>query len=120
MSEETILIVGAGLAGAKAAETLREEGVAGRIARIGDEPELPYERPPLSKQYLTGDAPRDGAHVHPREVYAEREIDLLEGTATGIAAAEHRLALADGRVLSYARLLVATGASPRRPPIPGI
>jgi 3-phenylpropionate/trans-cinnamate dioxygenase ferredoxin reductase subunit len=120
MNEETFLIVGAGLAGAKAAETLRDEGFAGRVVLIGDEAEPPYERPPLSKQYLTGEAPRDGAYVHPRDYYAERGIDLLAGTATGLDAVEHRLALADGRLLAYDRLLVATGATPRRPPIPDI
>jgi 3-phenylpropionate/trans-cinnamate dioxygenase ferredoxin reductase subunit len=120
MSEETFVIVGAGLAGAKAAETLRDEEFEGRVVLIGEEAETPYERPPLSKQYLTGEAPRDGAYVHPREYYAEHRIDLLEGTATALDAVEHRVALADGRVLAYDRLLVATGASPRRPPIPGI
>src|SRR4051812_10230027 len=120
MSEETFVIVGAGLAGAKAAETLREEGFEGRVVLVGDEAELPYERPPLSKQYLTGEAPRDGAHVHPREFYAERDIELMTGTVTELDAVEHRLALADGRGLPYDRLLIATGASPRRPPIDGI
>src|SRR3954468_18954986 len=120
MSEETFLIVGAGLAGAKAAETLRDEGFTGRVVLIGDEAEPPYERPPLSKQYLTGEAPRDGAYVHPREVYAERRIDLVAGTASGLDAVEHRVALADGRTLTYDRVLLATGAPPRRPPIPGV
>jgi 3-phenylpropionate/trans-cinnamate dioxygenase ferredoxin reductase subunit len=120
MTPETFVIVGAGLAGAKAAETLRDEGFAGRLVLVGEEAELPYERPPLSKQYLTGEAERDSAHVHPGEFYAEREVERLEATATVIDAVEHRVALADGRVLAYDRLLIATGASPRRPPIPGI
>jgi 3-phenylpropionate/trans-cinnamate dioxygenase ferredoxin reductase subunit len=120
MSEETFVIVGAGLAGAKAAETLRDEGFAGRLVLAGDEAELPYERPPLSKQYLTGEAERDSAHVHPREFYAERDIELVTAAAAELDAVEHRVALADGRVLAYDRLLIATGASPRRPPIPGI
>jgi 3-phenylpropionate/trans-cinnamate dioxygenase ferredoxin reductase subunit len=120
MNAETFVIVGAGLAGAKAAETLRDEGFEGRLLLVGDEAELPYERPPLSKQYLLGEAPRDGAHVHPREFYAERQIDLVAGTATELDAVEHRLALDDGRVLPYDRLLIATGATARRPPIPGI
>jgi 3-phenylpropionate/trans-cinnamate dioxygenase ferredoxin reductase subunit len=120
MSEETFVIVGAGLAGAKAAETLRDEGFAGRLVLAGDEAELPYERPPLSKQYLTGEAERDSAHVRPREFYAERDIELVTAAAAELDAVEHRVALADGRVLAYDRLLIATGASPRRPPIPGI
>jgi 3-phenylpropionate/trans-cinnamate dioxygenase ferredoxin reductase component len=120
MTPETFVIVGAGLAGAKAAETLRDEGFAGRLVLVGDEAELPYERPPLSKQYLTGEAERDSAQVHPGELYAQRDIDLVTAAATELDAVEHRLALSDGRVLAYDRLLLATGASPRRPPIPGI
>ncbi len=121
MSEETFVIVGAGLAGAKAAETLREDGFGGRVVLVGDEHELPYERPPLSKQYLAGEAERDGAHVHAREFYEEQRIELIAGVAaTGLDTAGHRLALADGRGLSYDRLLIATGATPRRPPIDGI
>ncbi len=120
MTLQTLVIVGAGLAGAKAAETLRDEGFAGRLVLVGDEAELPYERPPLSKQYLTGEAERDSAHVHPREFYAERDVERLTATATELDAVEHRVALSDGRLLPYDRLLIATGASPRRPPIPGI
>jgi 3-phenylpropionate/trans-cinnamate dioxygenase ferredoxin reductase component len=120
MSEETFVIIGAALAGAKAAETLREEGFGGRVVLVGDEPELPYERPPLSKQYLTGEAERDGPQVHPRVFYDEQRIELVRATASAVDAVEHRVALADGRVLSYDRLLLATGAVPRRPPIAGI
>jgi 3-phenylpropionate/trans-cinnamate dioxygenase ferredoxin reductase subunit len=120
MSEETFVIIGAALAGAKAAETLREEGFGGRVVLVGDEPELPYERPPLSKQYLSGEAERDSAHVHPREFYAEHAIELLQATASAVDPVEHRVALADGRLLNYDRLLIATGAVPRRPPIAGI
>jgi 3-phenylpropionate/trans-cinnamate dioxygenase ferredoxin reductase subunit len=118
---ETFVIVGGGLAGAKAAETLREDGFAGRIVLIAAEDELPYERPPLSKGYLLGSAPREEAYVHPREFYGEHEIELLTGVAaTAVDAGEHSLALADGRTLGYDKLLIATGAQPRRPPIPGI
>jgi 3-phenylpropionate/trans-cinnamate dioxygenase ferredoxin reductase subunit len=118
---ETCVIVGGGLAGAKAAETLRAEEFAGRVVLIGDESELPYERPPLSKGYLLGSAAREEAHVHPREFYAEREIELLTGVAaTALDPAGYRLTLADGQELTYARLLLATGAVPRRPPLPGI
>jgi NADPH-dependent 2,4-dienoyl-CoA reductase/sulfur reductase-like enzyme len=117
---ETFVIVGGGLAGAKAAETLREEGFAGRVVLIGDESELPYERPPLSKGYLLGSAAREEALVHPGEFYAEQDIELLTGVAaTAVDVVEHRLALADGRQLSYDRLLLATGAEPVRLPIPG-
>jgi 3-phenylpropionate/trans-cinnamate dioxygenase ferredoxin reductase subunit len=117
----TFVIVGAGLAGAKAAQTLREQGFDGRLVLVGDEHELPYERPPLSKQYLSGEAPRDGAHVHAREFYAEQEIELAAGVAvSALDPGDHRVTLADGRAMSYDRLLIATGSVPRRPPIPGI
>lgn len=115
------VIAGAGLAGAKAAETLREEGFAGRVVLLGAELELPYERPPLSKGYLAGEGARADAHVHPPGFYADRDIELLSGVvATGLDAGGHRLALADRRTLRYDRLLIATGAVPRRPPLEGI
>jgi 3-phenylpropionate/trans-cinnamate dioxygenase ferredoxin reductase component len=72
----THVIVGAGLAGAKAAEALREEGFEGSIVLVGDEPELPYERPPLSKDYLRGESPREKARVHPDDFYSTNRIDL--------------------------------------------
>ena len=118
---KTFVIVGAGLAGAKAAETLREEGFDGRIVLIGEEPELPYERPPLSKKYLTGDAPREDAHVHADGFYAEHGIEFEAGVpATGLDVEAHRVDLADGLSVAYDRLLIATGSVPRRPPIEGI
>src|SRR5436190_2206755 len=120
MSEETFVIIGAALAGAKAAETLREEGFGGRVVLVGAEAELPYERPPLSKQYLTGEAERDSAHVHPREFYDEQRIELVQAEAKALDVVEHRVALHDGRELRYDRLLLATGAVPRRPPLEGI
>jgi 3-phenylpropionate/trans-cinnamate dioxygenase ferredoxin reductase component len=117
----TFVIVGGGMAGAKAAETLREEGFEGRVVLLGTEDELPYERPPLSKGYLAGAEPREGAQVHPREFYADNTIELLTGTtATELDVAEHTITLDDGRSLTYDRLLIATGAVPRRPPIDGI
>src|SRR5919106_4532612 len=76
----THLIVGAGLAGAKAAEALRDEGFGGHIVLIGDEPELPYERPPLSKGYLRGESPREAARVHPDGFYSENAIELRVST----------------------------------------
>src|SRR3954452_20212291 len=79
---DTFVIVGAGLAGAKAAETLREEGFDGRVVLLGAEPHRPYERPPLSKDYLRGEAERDGAFVHEAGFYDEKDIDLR--TSTGV------------------------------------
>ena len=120
VDRETFIIAGAGLAGAKAAETLREEGFDGRVVLVGAEPELPYERPPLSKAYLAGKAARDDAHVHPADFYAAHDVELMLGvTATGLDVEAHRLELAGGESLRYDRLLLATGAVPRRPPIPG-
>ena len=76
---QTFAIVGAGLAGAKAAETLREEGFDGRLVLLGAEPERPYERPPLSKEYLRGEAEREQAYVHEAGFYADHEIELRVG-----------------------------------------
>ncbi len=114
------VIAGASLAGAKAAETLREEGFGGPLVLIGEETERPYERPPLSKDYLLGKAERETIYVHPQPWYAEHDVDLRLGArVTGIDPAAHEVRLADGSRIGYARLLLATGSSPRRLPIPG-
>jgi 3-phenylpropionate/trans-cinnamate dioxygenase ferredoxin reductase subunit len=114
------VIVGASLTGAKAAETLRDEGFDGRLLLIGDEPERPYERPPLTKDYLRGDAPREQAYVHPDFFYGARDIELMTGTTvTAVHPRRSRLTLDDGRELSYDRLLLATGAEPNRIRVPG-
>jgi 3-phenylpropionate/trans-cinnamate dioxygenase ferredoxin reductase component len=116
----TFVIVGASLAGAKAAETLREEGFDGRVVLIGSEPERPYERPPLTKDYLRSEAPREQAYVHPDSFYAEHEIELITGTAvTGLDPGRSQVTLEDGRELGYERLLLTTGAEPRRLSLPG-
>ena len=117
---EPFVIIGAGLAGAKAAEALREAGHTGPVTLIGEEAEAPYERPPLSKDYLTGAAAREKMLVHPHPWYAEHDIDLLpDTTAAGIDPARCTVALADGRAVGYERLLLATGARPRRLAVPG-
>ncbi|QIY54266.1 FAD-dependent oxidoreductase [Streptomyces sp. RPA4-5] len=114
------LIAGAGLAGAKAAETLRKEGFDGPLVLVGDEHERPYERPPLSKGYLLGTAERESAYVHPPEWYAEHDVDLRLGQAvTALDPAGHEVTLADGSRLGYAKLLLATGSTPRPLPVPG-
>ena len=114
------VIVGAGLAGAKAAETLRDEGFDGRVVLIGDEPERPYERPPLSKGYLQGSSARDDARVHPPGFYSDRRIELRTRTTVGrVDTAERTVHLRGGERLRYDRLLIATGAEPRRLPVPG-
>jgi 3-phenylpropionate/trans-cinnamate dioxygenase ferredoxin reductase subunit len=119
-AQDTFVIVGAGLAGAKAAETLREEGFGGRVVLVGAEPERPYERPPLSKQYLLGAAERDSAFVHHEGWYAEHDVDLRTGVrATRLDPVAHRLELDTGEQLGYRKLLLATGSSARRLPLPG-
>jgi 3-phenylpropionate/trans-cinnamate dioxygenase ferredoxin reductase subunit len=116
----TFVIVGAGLAGAKAAETLRAEGFDGRLLLLGEEAERPYERPPLSKAYLRGETDRDSLYVHPEGFYAAHDIELRPSTPVrSIDPVGHRLELASGEQISYERLLLATGASPRRLPLPG-
>src|SRR4051812_42936621 len=111
----TFVIAGAGLAGAKAAETLREEGFTGRVLLIGDEPERPYERPPLSKGLQL-----DGAYVHDAGWYPKHDVDLLTGCpVTALDRPARRVRLADGREVGYDRLLLATGAAPRALPVPG-
>jgi 3-phenylpropionate/trans-cinnamate dioxygenase ferredoxin reductase component len=119
-NDRTFLIVGASLAGAKAAETLRAEGFDERVILIGAEDERPYERPPLSKDYLRGEADRETVYVHPDTFYAEHDIDLRLGrTAVSLNAAARELALDDGERLRYDRLLLTVGAEPRRLSIPG-
>ena len=107
----TYVIVGAGLAGAKAAETLRAEGRAstGRSS-LGEETERPYERPPLSKDYLLGKADRDTIYVHPADRYDQHDVDLrLSDAVTAIDPAAHEVSLASGGRVGYARLLLTTG-----------
>src|SRR6266487_4508548 len=119
-TDTTHVIVGASLAGAKAAEALRAEGFDGRLVMIGTETERPYERPPLSKDYLLGKAERETLYVHPQDWYAEHDVDLRLGVAvTSIDRAAHEVSLADGSKTGYAKLLLATGSSPRRLPVPG-
>ncbi|WP_240197639.1 NAD(P)/FAD-dependent oxidoreductase [Nonomuraea lactucae] len=115
----TFVIVGAGLAGAKAAQTLREEGFDGKVVLIGAESERPYERPPLSKEYLQGRSEREKIFVHPAGWYAENAVDLRLGLrATRIELDRHVVRLADGSRQPYNKLLIATGATPRRLPGP--
>jgi 3-phenylpropionate/trans-cinnamate dioxygenase ferredoxin reductase subunit len=117
---DTFVIVGAGLAGAKAAETLRSEGFEGRVVLVGEEAERPYERPPLSKTYLRGESTREASYVHAEDFYGEHNIELLTGTRVStIDTAASKIVLAGGRRLRFHRLLLATGASPRRLRVPG-
>jgi 3-phenylpropionate/trans-cinnamate dioxygenase ferredoxin reductase subunit len=119
-NNDTHVIVGASLTGAKAAETLREEGFDGRVVLIGAEDERPYERPPLSKDYLRGEVGREKVYVHDERFYAQHEIELRLGReAVRLDTSARELELDDGARLRYDRLLLATGAQPRRLAIPG-
>jgi NADPH-dependent 2,4-dienoyl-CoA reductase/sulfur reductase-like enzyme len=115
----TFVIVGGGLAGAKAAEALRAEGFTGEIVLFGDESEVPYERPPLSKDYLLGKKPRESAYVHPAEWYAENSVDLRTGVSVAAIERPTHTVIVEGGTQHYDKLLLATGAAPRRLDIPG-
>ncbi|MEV0490830.1 NAD(P)/FAD-dependent oxidoreductase [Streptomyces atratus] len=119
-AHRTFVIVGGGLAGAKAAETLRAEGFSGRVILIGDERDHPYERPPLSKGYLAGKEARESVFVHETAWYAGADVELHLGTpVTALDRDARSVELGDGTVIHYDKLLLATGAEPRRLDIPG-
>jgi 3-phenylpropionate/trans-cinnamate dioxygenase ferredoxin reductase component len=120
MPDQTFIIVGASLTGAKAAEELRSEGFNGRLVLLGDEHERPYERPPLTKDYLRDESPREKAYVHEEAFYSDHQIELITGApVTSLDPGRGRLTLGNGRELSYDRLLLATGAEPRRIQVAG-
>jgi 3-phenylpropionate/trans-cinnamate dioxygenase ferredoxin reductase subunit len=117
---ETVVIAGASLAGARAAETLRSEGFGGRVLLVGEEPQRPYERPPLSKEYLRGEKGFDHAAVHEEGFYAAQDIELLTETkVVGLDLAARQVTFSSGERVHYDHLLLATGASPRRLRVPG-
>ena len=114
------VVVGASLTGAKAVETLREQGFTGGIVLVGEETERPYERPPLSKGYLQGKDERAKAFVHDAGWYAEHDVDLRLATrATDLDAAGHTVTLDGVSPLHYDKLLLATGSRVRRLDVPG-
>ncbi|MFF1873542.1 FAD-dependent oxidoreductase [Streptomyces sp. CB03911] len=119
-TDQAMVIVGASLAGAKAAEALREAGHDGPVVLLGEEHERPYERPPLSKGYLLGSTEREKIYVHPPQWYADHDVTLRLGTAvTAVDPAAHTVTLADDGRIGYRKLLLTTGSSPRRLPVPG-
>ncbi|WP_318218446.1 NAD(P)/FAD-dependent oxidoreductase [Streptomyces sp. SCL15-6] len=120
-ADQTFVIVGGGLAGAKAAETLRTEGFTGRVILICDERDHPYERPPLSKGYLLGKEERDSVFVHEPAWYAQHDIELHLGqTVVAVDRAAKTVHYGDdGTFARYDKLLLATGAEPRRLDVPG-
>jgi 3-phenylpropionate/trans-cinnamate dioxygenase ferredoxin reductase subunit len=115
VARPTFVILGAGMCGAAAAQTLREEGFEGRVVMIGDEPHLPYERPPLSKEYLRGEQEKDQLFVHAESWYQEQDVETRLGMrATAIELSERSVTLSDGDSLIFDSLLIATGGRPRR------
>lgn len=110
-----VVVVGASLAGLRACESLRQEGFAGHLTLVGDEPDTPYDRPPLSKALLAGEWDPERVRLRKPDALASLGLDLRLGVAaTALDTADHTLTLADGRRLGYDALVVATGASPRR------
>lgn len=115
-----VLLVGGGVAAVRCARTLRRRGFAGSILLVGDEPMLPYNRPPLSKELLREDLPDDLVLAEPESWYERRSVDLRLGTRVErLEAADHRAILDDGTAVAFGQCLLATGAEPRRLPIPG-
>ncbi|MGI8577036.1 MAG: NAD(P)/FAD-dependent oxidoreductase [Nocardioidaceae bacterium] len=119
--KQSFVIVGGGLAGAKAAEALRSRGYNGSLTLIGDEELLPYERPPLSKDYLAGKSAREEMDVHDAGWYADNRVDLLLGKAvTRLDRDALEVELVDGTRVPYDKLLLATGSRSRELPLPGV
>jgi NADPH-dependent 2,4-dienoyl-CoA reductase/sulfur reductase-like enzyme/nitrite reductase/ring-hydroxylating ferredoxin subunit len=117
---DPVVIVGAGAAGNAVAETLRKEGYGGRIVVLGPEPDIPYDRPNLSKDYLAGTAPEEWIPLHPQDFYDERKIELMLGSpVTAIDPQGKTVTLEGGRTLGWGALVLATGAEPIRLTIPG-
>ena len=115
-----LVIVGGGLASARAIKAYREAGGSGRIALVSKDSSVPYHRPPLSKRYLRGETDRDGTFVEPESFYAEHDVELLlERAATRVQPGERRVELDGGETLGYGKLLIATGSSPRLLNVPG-
>ena len=120
MDQADIVIVGAGHGGAQAAIALRQQGFTGSIAIIGEEPELPYERPPLSKDYLAGDKPFERLLIRPAAFWSERQIDFRLGLrVNAVLPEEHRVTTEDGQSFGYRTLIWATGGAPRKLTCPG-
>src|SRR6185437_12826807 len=114
----SIVIVGGGLAGQRCAEALRRSGYEGPIRMVCAEPRSPYDRPPLSKQVLTGSVTAESLAYRPAAWYEQHGVDLLLGIrATALRPAERRLSLCTGTALRYARLLIAIGSRPRTLPV---
>jgi 3-phenylpropionate/trans-cinnamate dioxygenase ferredoxin reductase subunit len=117
---ESYIIVGAGHCAGQLAARLRAEGFEGRVVMVGDEPHLPYQRPPLSKQYMAGEVDLDRVYLRPAEFYESSHLELrLETPVTAIHRAEQTISLGDGDSLAYDKLVLTTGSRVRELPIPG-
>jgi 3-phenylpropionate/trans-cinnamate dioxygenase ferredoxin reductase subunit len=115
-----VIVVGSGQGGFQVAASLRDEGYEGPVTLIGDEPGLPYQRPPLSKSFLAGKAQAQQIELRPASFYAERKISVLAAQrVTGIHRSARRVELASGATLPYEHLVLATGARARVPAVPG-
>jgi 3-phenylpropionate/trans-cinnamate dioxygenase ferredoxin reductase component len=119
MNHRTLAVIGASVAGAKAAEAARDSGYDGRIVLIGDEAGPPYERPPLSKSVLRAEADPASTRVHPEGFYEDHDIDLVTDRVVALDAATRRVELSDGVTVSFDAAVVTTGAEPRRLAVPG-
>ena len=119
MSTETVLVVGGGQSGFQAVASLRDKGFAGRVVLVGDEPGVPYQRPPLSKAYLDGTAGAEQLVLRPEDYFAEKDIELIPGRVVAIDREAATVRLADGTELAYHHLVLATGARNRTLPVPG-
>ena len=120
MTNETMAIVGAGQVSVQAIDSLRKLGHSGPISLIGDEPHLPYQRPPLSKKYLAGELPDDRLTLKQASFFDTHRVDLKLGVrATQLDLASRKIVLSDGSALEYGKLLLATGSTPRRLTVPG-
>lgn len=118
--QDTVVIVGAGQAGAQAAQSLRQGGFEGPIRLIGDEPHPPYQRPPLSKKFLSGEIGTEGLWLRPPAFYTTQNIDLIPNICvTAIDRGAKRLQLGNGDTLGYDKLILATGTQARTIPLPG-
>jgi len=117
---QTFVILGAGHAGGRAAQAMRQHGFEGRIILVGEEAHVPYERPPLSKDLITSDAGLEKVQLHAADWYAENRIEMVLGNAaTSLDAEAHTVGLVDGQSLNFDKLMLATGARVRRLPIEG-
>jgi len=119
-ADQTFVIVGAGHAGGRAAQAMRQHGFEGRVILIGEEEHVPYERPPLSKDLITSDAGLEKVQLHDADWYADHKIELIFGNAaTTLDPGAKTVGLADGQSVSYDKLMLTTGARVRTLPIPG-